>query len=84
MTMMKLSVVLDQKTYEALERQAKQTRKPRERVAKEILLEGLARRNAAAQREQLAADYRAGRANARALLNDVESAQSELLDDEGA
>jgi predicted transcriptional regulator len=84
MNMTKLSVILDQKTYEALEKQAKQTRKPCVRVAKEILSEGLARRDAVARRKKLAADYRAGRADARALLNDLESVQLELLDDEGA
>lgn len=79
-----VNVALDQKTYEALERQAERTRKPCTTVAKEILLEGLERRDAAARREQLAADYRAGRADARALLNALESSQSELLDDEEA
>jgi len=74
--------MLDQETYEALEKQAKQTRKPRARVAKEILSEGLARRAAAAWRKQLVTDYRAGRADARAVLNDFESVQLELLDDE--
>jgi len=71
--MRRLNVTLDQETYAALERQAKQTRKPCARVAKEILSEGLAQRNAAARHKKLAADYRAGRADARALLNDLES-----------
>lgn len=82
--MKRLNVMLDQATYEALERHAKQTRQPCATVAKEILSEGLAQRNAAARRKQLAADYRAGRADTRALLNDFESSQLELLDDEGA
>lgn len=82
--MRRLNVMLDQETYEALARQAKKVRKPCARVAKEILSEGLARRDAAARRKQLVADYRAGRADARAVLNDFESLQSELLDDEGA
>ncbi len=84
MNMRRLNVTLNQETYEALTRQAKQTRKPCAKVAQEILSEGLARRDAAARREQLAADYRAGRADARALLNDLESSQLELLDDEDA
>ena len=66
-----------------LERHAKQARKPCTRVTKEILLEGLAQREAAARCKKLAADYRAGRADARALLNDLEAPQLELLDDEG-
>ena len=82
--MRRLNVMLDQETYEALERQAKQTRKPCAKVAKEILSEGLARRDTAARREKLATDYRAGRADMQALLNELESFQSELLDDEGA
>jgi hypothetical protein len=82
--MVKVNVTLDQKTYAALERHAKRTRKPCARVAKEILAEGLARRDAIARREKLAADYRAGRGDARAVLNDLESSQLELLDDEGA
>lgn len=80
---MKLHVTLDQRAYETLERHAKQARKPCTRVAREILLEGLAQRDAAARRNKLAADYRAGRADARALLNDLEAPQLELLDDEG-
>jgi len=48
------------------------------------LSEGLARREATTRRKKLAADYRAGRADARALLDDLESPQLELLDDEGA
>ena len=75
--------MLDQQTYEALEKQAKQTRKPCARIAKEILSEGLARRDAAARHKQLVADYRAGRADARAVLNNFASGQLELLDDEG-
>jgi hypothetical protein len=81
--MKRLNVMLDLATYEALERHAKHTRQPCATVAKEILSEGLARRDAAVRRKQLAADYRAGRADARALLSDFESSQSELLDDEG-
>lgn len=81
--MRQLNVRLDQKTYDALEKQAKQTRKPCARIAKEILSEGLTRRDAAARRKQLVADYRAGRADAHAVLNDFGSVQLELLDDEG-
>ena len=38
---------LDQETYEALERQAKQTRKTCAKVAEDLLSEGLARRELA-------------------------------------
>jgi hypothetical protein len=84
MNMKRLNVTLDQERYEALERQAKQTRKTCAKVAEDLLSEGLARRDAAIRRKKLAADYRAGYADARALLSDCELPQSELLDDEGA
>jgi hypothetical protein len=82
--MKRLNVTLDQETYEALERQAKQTRKTCAKVAEDLLSEGLARRDATIQRKKLVADYRAGCADARALLSDCELPQLELLDDEGA
>ena len=79
--MMKLNMTLDQKTSAALERQARQVRKPCAKLAREILMEGLARREAALRRKKLAADYRAGRVDTRALLNDLEAPQLELLND---
>lgn len=82
--MKRFNVTLNQETYEALERQAKQTRKTCAKVAEDLLSEGLARREINTRRKKLAADYRAGRADARTLLNDLESPQLELLDDEGA
>ena len=80
--MARLNVTLDQETYAALQRHAKRVRKPRAKVAKEILAEGLARRDAASHRKKLAADYLAGRADTRALLKDLELSQLELIDDE--
>ena len=80
--MARLNLTLDRDTYAELEKHAKQVGKPRARVVKEILSEGLARRAAAERRRKLAADYLAGRADARAALKDLESPQSELLDDE--
>ena len=82
--MTRLNLTLDRETYAALERHAKRLGKPRARVVKEILTEGLARRDAAARRKKLAADYLAGRADARALLKDLESSQLELMDDEAS
>jgi len=49
---------------------------------KEILSEGLARRTAPERHKKLAADYRAGRVDARAVLKDLESPQWELMDAE--
>jgi hypothetical protein len=80
--MTRLNLTLDRETYVALERHAKRLGKPRARVVKEILAEGLERRGAAACRKKLAGDYLAGRADARALLKDLESSQLELMDDE--
>jgi hypothetical protein len=80
--MARLNVTLDQETYEALERHARRVRKPRAGIIKEILVEGLARRDAAARRKKLAADYLAGRADAREVLKDLESPQLELMDDD--
>jgi metal-responsive CopG/Arc/MetJ family transcriptional regulator len=80
--MARLNVTLDQETYEALERHARRARKPRAGIIKEILAEGLARRDAAARRKKLAADYLAGRADAREVLKDLESPQLELMDDD--
>ena len=82
--MARLNLTLDDDTFQKLDRHTKRRGKPRARVATEILREGLARREAAERRKQLAADYAAGRADARALLKDLESAQLDLLDDEGA
>ena len=82
--MTRLNLTLDRETYAALERHAKRLGKPRARAVKEILTEGLARREAAAPRKKLAADYLAGRADARALLKDLESSQLELMDEEAS
>ena len=82
--MTRLNLTLDRETYAALERHAKRLGKPRARVVKEILAEGLARRDAAARRKKLAVDYLAGRADVRALLKDLESSQLELMDDEAS
>jgi hypothetical protein len=53
-------------------------------LARELLREGLAQREAAERCKQLVADYAAGRGDARALLRDLEAGQFELMDDEDA
>ena len=80
--MARLNLTLDCDTYAELEKHAKRLGKPRTRVAKDLLAEGLARRATVERRQKLAADYRAGRADAQALLKDLESPQWELVDDE--
>ena len=80
--MVRLNLTLDDDTFQKLDRHSGRVGRPRARVATEILREGLARREAAERRKRLAADYAAGRADARALLKDLESSQLDLLDDE--
>ena len=82
--MARLNLTLDYETIQQLDRHTKRVGKPRARVATEILREGLARREAAERRKRLAADYAAGRPDARKLLKDLESVQIELLGDEDA
>jgi metal-responsive CopG/Arc/MetJ family transcriptional regulator len=82
--MARLNLTLDKDTLRELDRHTKRSGKPRAALARELLREALARREAAERRQQLAADYAAGRGDARALLKDLEAGQLELTDDEGA
>lgn len=82
--MARVNLTLDEDTFRQLDRHTRRLGKPRAKLAVEILREGLARREAAERRKQLAADYAAGRRDARALLEDLERGQLELMDDEGA
>ena len=80
--MTRVNLTLDEDTSRELDRHRKRLGKPRATVARELLREALAGRAAAERRRQLAADYSAGRGDARTALKDLESAQLELLDDE--
>jgi len=82
--MARVNLTLDKETFAELDRHTKLLGKPRATLARELLHEALASRRAASRRRQLAADYAAGREDARALLRDLESAQLELMDDEEA
>jgi metal-responsive CopG/Arc/MetJ family transcriptional regulator len=82
--MARINLTLDRDTYGELERHAKRVGKPRARIVKEILVEGLARYTARERRQRLARDYAAGRPDARAVLNDLEFDQLEFLGDEDA
>ncbi len=82
--MSRLNLTLDEDTFRKLDRHTKRTGKPRAALARELLREGLAQREAAERRKQLATDYAAGRTDARALLRDLEAGQLELMDDEDA
>ena len=80
--MARLNLTLDEDTLRQLDRYTKRSGKPRAALARELLREGLAQRESAERRKQLAADYAAGRGDARALLKDLEAGQLELMDDE--
>lgn len=82
--MARLNLTLDEDTFRRLDRHIKRTGRPRAALARELLREALAQREAAEQRRQLAADYAAGRSDARAVLRDLEAGQLALMDDEGA
>jgi metal-responsive CopG/Arc/MetJ family transcriptional regulator len=82
--MARINLTLDHDTYTELEEHARRVRKPRARVVKELLIEGLSRYKARARRQRLARDYAAGRADARKMLDHLESGQLELLGDEDA
>ena len=82
--MARINLTLDSDTYLELEKHARRLGKPRARIVKELLAEGLARRAARERRQALARDYTAGRADARAILKDLERGQLDLMDDEDA
>jgi hypothetical protein len=82
--MTRLNLTLDADTSSRLNRHARSGGKRRAAMAREILCEGLARREAQERARKLAGDYAAGRRDAREILKDLEAAQIDLLDaDEG-
>jgi hypothetical protein len=80
--MERLNLTLDNMTSDALARYAQREGKPRAALARELICEAIARREAAAQRRRLAHDYAAGRGDAKALLEDLDAPQLDLLGDE--
>jgi metal-responsive CopG/Arc/MetJ family transcriptional regulator len=82
--MARLNLTLDDDTLRRLDRHTRKSGQPRAALARELLREALAQREAGERRKQLAADYAAGRGDARAVLADWEAGQLELMDDEGA
>ena len=75
----RLNLTLDNDTSGALSRHARHEGKPRAALARELIMEALARREAVAQRRKLARDYVAGRDDAKELLAELERGQLELL-----
>lgn len=82
--MERLNLTLDEHTSAVLDRHARQAGKPRAALARELIQEAIARREALEHERKLARDYAAGRSDARQLLRDLEAAQLELLGDEDA
>ncbi len=77
--MLRLNLTLDQGTQTALARHAREEGKPRATLARELIREALARRDALAHQRKLARDYAAGRDDTAELLAELEGAQLELL-----
>jgi hypothetical protein len=82
--MSRLRLTLDAATSRALARNARRQGKPRAVLAQELIRESSAQREALERQRRLARDYTAGRSDARQLLQDLEAAQLDLLDHEGA
>ena len=78
--MSRLNLTLDADTYSRLDRCAKKVGSPRAALARSLLVGALDQRDAAERRTKLAADYVAGREDARAMLADLEVAQTELIE----
>lgn len=77
--MERLNLTLDEPTLRALSEHAKKHGMGRATLARDLIREALASRDATARRRKLAADYSAGRADAVALLEDLEGVQLDLL-----
>jgi hypothetical protein len=80
--MNRLNLTLDSDTAARLERHARSSGNARAKLAREILRDGLLRREEQERRRKLALDYAAGRRDARALLKNLEAAQFDLMADE--
>jgi hypothetical protein len=82
--MERLNLTLDEGMSGALARYARRENKPRAALARELIGEAIARREALDRQRKLARDYAAGRDDAKQILNDMEAAQLELLDRDDA
>lgn len=78
--MTRLNLTLDDDTSQRLARHARRQGVPRAAFARGILREVLKAREALACKKKLAADYVAGRADARRLLKELEARQLEWFD----
>ena len=82
--MERLNLTLDERTSGALARHARRERKPMAALARELIREAIARREALEAQRKLARDYAAGREDAAEILNDMEAGQLELLGDDSS
>ena len=80
--MARLNLTLDDDTFTRLVRHAKREGGRGATLARRILREGLDAREARERRRKLAADYAAGRPDARELLESLEPAQLDWFDAE--
>ncbi|MBI5544796.1 MAG: hypothetical protein HY901_12980 [Deltaproteobacteria bacterium] len=80
--MARVNLTLDPVSYEKLSRYAKASGAPCAAAARRLLCEALEHREERARRARLAADYAAGRSDARELLRDLEAPELELLTDD--
>lgn len=80
--MPRLNLTLNKDTFQELKKHAGRVSRPAAALARELVQEGIRRREALERRRALAQDYAAGRRDAHALLKDLESAQLDLLDDD--
>ena len=78
----RLNLTLDSDTEGRLSRHAKKAGAQKASFARALLREALERRERMQRRRKIAEDYSAGRADAKALLGEMEAAQLELLDEE--
>jgi tyrosyl-tRNA synthetase len=79
--MERLNLTLDLDTSNALRRHAQRRKQPRASLARELIREAISQRETREREQQLARDYAAGRADAVALLSDLEAAQLDLLEE---
>jgi predicted DNA-binding protein len=80
--MTRVNLTLDQESYERLGRYAKRLGRPQATVAGQLVREGLELLDAREQRQRLAKDYAAGRADAREVIAELESGQLEAMGEE--
>jgi plasmid stability protein len=80
--MARLNLTLDDEVSSALRKHAKREGKPQAAVARELIRAALLAVEERAKRHKLARDYASGRADAQALLSEMEPGELEIMDSE--